>query len=43
MEHLSDDLLLKSYYKATQLNLSADFLSLIEKETHKRQLTHKLK
>ncbi|PAV28988.1 sporulation histidine kinase inhibitor Sda [Virgibacillus profundi] len=43
MEHLSDELLLESYYKANELNLSPDFLSLIEEEIHKRFLSHKIK
>ncbi|WP_099158576.1 sporulation histidine kinase inhibitor Sda [Virgibacillus ndiopensis] len=43
MEHLSDELLLESYYKANELNLSPDFLYLIEEEIQKRSLTHKIK
>ncbi|WP_188453591.1 sporulation histidine kinase inhibitor Sda [Virgibacillus oceani] len=43
MEHLSDELLLESYYKANELNLSPDFLYLIEQEIQKRSLTHKIK
>lgn len=39
MQHLSDDLLLESYAKAKELNLSLDFLSLIEQEIDRRQLT----
>ncbi|WP_404453104.1 sporulation histidine kinase inhibitor Sda [Virgibacillus necropolis] len=42
MNHLSDELLLESYYKAHELKLSPDFIYLIEKEIHKRSLTHKL-
>lgn len=42
MEHLSDALLLESYHKANELNLSPDFLALIEEEIHRRHLTHKL-
>lgn len=38
MEHLSDELLLESYYKANELNLSPDFISLIEEEIIKRSL-----
>lgn len=43
MENLSDKLLLESYYKANELELSPDFLSLIEDEIDRRHLTHKLK
>lgn len=43
MEHLSDELLLESYHTANELNLSADFLSLIVEEIHKRRLSHKIK
>jgi len=43
MEHLSDELLLESYYKANELNLSPDFLSLIKDEIHRRRLTSKIK
>ncbi|API90604.1 MULTISPECIES: sporulation histidine kinase inhibitor Sda [Bacillota] len=43
MEHLSDELLLESYITANELNLSPDFLSLIEEEIHRRQLSHKIK
>ncbi|GGJ83650.1 hypothetical protein GCM10007063_02670 [Lentibacillus kapialis] len=43
MEYLSDELLLESYYKANELNLSPDFIYLIEKEIYKRNLMHKVK
>ncbi|TCT27056.1 developmental checkpoint coupling sporulation initiation to replication initiation [Melghiribacillus thermohalophilus] len=43
MEHLSDELLIESYYKANELNLSEEFIQLIEDEIHRRQLTHKIK
>ncbi|WP_085991841.1 sporulation histidine kinase inhibitor Sda [Oceanobacillus senegalensis] len=43
MEHLSDDLLIESYYTANDLNLSPDFISLIEEEIHRRKLSHKIK
>lgn len=43
MEHLSDELLLESYYKANELNLSSDFILLIKKEIQRRCLTHKIK
>ena len=42
MEHLSDELLLESYYKANELNLSPDFISLIKDEINKRCLAHKI-
>lgn len=43
MEHLSDDLLIESYYTANKLNLSPDFIALIEEEIDRRKLTHKIK
>ncbi|MFD1362985.1 sporulation histidine kinase inhibitor Sda [Lentibacillus salinarum] len=43
MEYLSDELLLESYYKANELNLSPDFIYLIEKEIHRRNLAYKIK
>ncbi|WP_106497078.1 sporulation histidine kinase inhibitor Sda [Lentibacillus sp. Marseille-P4043] len=43
MEHLSNELLLESYRKANELNLSPDFLYLIEQEINRRSLTHKIK
>ncbi|MFC3039130.1 sporulation histidine kinase inhibitor Sda [Virgibacillus xinjiangensis] len=42
MKHLSDELLLESYYKANELNLSPDFLLLMEEEIQKRDLWYKL-
>lgn len=42
MDYLSDELLLESYQKAFELNLSSDFLSLMEEEIHRRCLTDKL-
>ena len=38
MRKLSDELLIESYHKAIQLNLSPDFIHLIEKEIHRRSL-----
>lgn len=38
MQHLSDELLMESYLKAKDLNLSADFISLIEEEIQRRQI-----
>lgn len=43
MRKLSDELLIESYYKAKELQLSVDFISLIETEIRRRSLTHKLK
>ncbi|WP_174613878.1 sporulation histidine kinase inhibitor Sda [Virgibacillus ihumii] len=43
MEHLSDELLLESYHKANELNLSPDFVYLIKQEINKRSLAHKIK
>ncbi|AXI09526.1 sporulation histidine kinase inhibitor Sda [Oceanobacillus sp. 143] len=43
MEHLSDELLIESYYTANELQLSPDFISLIEEEIHRRFLSHKIK
>jgi len=42
MEHLSDELLIESYFKANELNLSPDFLALMEEEIRKRKLEHKI-
>ncbi|WP_102026954.1 sporulation histidine kinase inhibitor Sda [Salirhabdus sp. Marseille-P4669] len=43
MKHLSDELLIESYHKACELNLSADFIQLIKDEIIKRSLLHKIK
>ncbi|MEC5422183.1 sporulation histidine kinase inhibitor Sda [Virgibacillus sp. C22-A2] len=43
MKHLSDELLIESYHRANELNLSPDFLSLIEEEIHRRRLSSKIK
>ena len=43
MKQLSDELLLESYHKAYELELSPDFLTLIEEEIHRRFLSHKIK
>ncbi|WP_338470325.1 sporulation histidine kinase inhibitor Sda [Niallia sp. XMNu-256] len=42
MYKLSDELLIQSYHKAIQLNLSPDFIRLIEAEIHRRSLSHKI-
>ncbi|WP_078545500.1 sporulation histidine kinase inhibitor Sda [Litchfieldia alkalitelluris] len=43
MRKLSDDLLIESYFKATELKLSPEFIFLIEKEIRRRSLSHKIK
>jgi developmental checkpoint coupling sporulation initiation to replication initiation len=43
MKHLSDELLIESYYKAKELKLSPEFIELIEREIHRRSLEHKIK
>ncbi|AGX05599.1 MULTISPECIES: sporulation histidine kinase inhibitor Sda [Bacillaceae] len=43
MRKLSDELLIESYFKARELNLSPDFIRLIETEIHRRSLTHKIR
>ncbi|WP_407269513.1 sporulation histidine kinase inhibitor Sda [Radiobacillus sp. PE A8.2] len=42
MEHLSDELLIESYYKANELQLSVEFIDLIEKEIKRRSLTREI-
>jgi developmental checkpoint coupling sporulation initiation to replication initiation len=43
MHALSDELLIESYFKARQLNLSMEFIHLIETEIHRRSLSAKIK
>lgn len=43
MRKLSDELLIESYFKARELNLSPDFILLIENEMERRSLFNKLK
>ncbi|MBD1382067.1 sporulation histidine kinase inhibitor Sda [Metabacillus arenae] len=43
MKKLSDELLIESYYKATELELSQDFIDLIKSEIKRRSLGHVLK
>ena len=43
MRKLSDELLIESYHKAVQLNLSPEFIRLIENEIHRRSLSHNIK
>ncbi|WP_027724646.1 sporulation histidine kinase inhibitor Sda [Tuberibacillus calidus] len=38
MDKLSDELLIESYYKAKELQLSTDFINLIEQEIRRRSL-----
>jgi developmental checkpoint coupling sporulation initiation to replication initiation len=43
LRKLSDELLIESYYKARELNLSPEFIHLIETEIHRRSLFNKMK
>ncbi|SDP74616.1 developmental checkpoint coupling sporulation initiation to replication initiation [Litchfieldia salsa] len=43
MRKLSDELLIESYFKATELRLSPDFIFLIESEIKRRSLVHRIK
>ncbi|MFD2618233.1 sporulation histidine kinase inhibitor Sda [Terrilactibacillus laevilacticus] len=43
MEKLSDDLLIESYWKAIELELSVEFIKLIEQEIHRRSIEQKVK
>lgn len=43
MKSLSDDLLVETYYKAIELQLSSDFIMLIKEEIEKRSLLDKIK
>ncbi|WP_312476637.1 sporulation histidine kinase inhibitor Sda [Neobacillus sp.] len=43
MRKLSDELLIESYFKARELNLSPDFIGLIESEINRRSLVNKIK
>ncbi|WP_160721825.1 sporulation histidine kinase inhibitor Sda [Bacillus sp. USDA818B3_A] len=43
MRKLSDELLIESYFKARELNLSPEFINLIESEIHRRSLYNKIK
>lgn len=43
MKNLSDELLIETYFKAIELNLSDDFLELLKKEIQRRSLLDKLK
>jgi developmental checkpoint coupling sporulation initiation to replication initiation len=43
MRKLSDELLIESYFKAQELNLSPDFILLIESEIHRRSLFNKVR
>ncbi|EIT85250.1 Sporulation inhibitor A [Fictibacillus macauensis ZFHKF-1] len=42
MENLSDELLIESYYKAKELQLSTDFIFLIQREIERRALQNRL-
>jgi developmental checkpoint coupling sporulation initiation to replication initiation len=43
MRKLSDDLLIESYFKATEMKLNDDFIELIMMEIKRRSLGHVLK
>jgi developmental checkpoint coupling sporulation initiation to replication initiation len=43
MRHLSDELLIESYYKAIELKLSPEFIRLIETELDRRALNLNVK
>ncbi|WP_100406718.1 sporulation histidine kinase inhibitor Sda [Bacillus solitudinis] len=43
MENLSDELLIETYYKATELELNHDFIELIRIEIIRRSLSDKIK
>ncbi|MBM4762370.1 sporulation histidine kinase inhibitor Sda [Bacillus sp. B15-48] len=43
MRKLSDELLIESYFKAKELNLSKEFIRLIETEIKRRSLTQKIR
>ncbi|MCA1031833.1 sporulation histidine kinase inhibitor Sda [Bacillus timonensis] len=43
MRKLSDELLIESYFKANELKLSQDFISLIETEILRRSLSHRIR
>lgn len=38
MRNLSDELLIETYFKAKELDLSNDFIRLLEKELHRRSI-----
>ncbi|WP_243386246.1 sporulation histidine kinase inhibitor Sda [Bacillus kexueae] len=40
MKKLSDELLIESYFKATEMKLSEDFIELIKSEINRRSLDH---
>lgn len=43
MKQLSDSLLIQSYHKAIELNLSEDFIEQIMLEIKKRSIQHRVK
>lgn len=43
INHLSDDLLIKTYYEAIELSLSKNFIKLLEDEMKQRNLSNQLK
>ncbi|GGE56601.1 hypothetical protein GCM10011391_39390 [Pullulanibacillus camelliae] len=43
MQSLSDEVLIESYYKAIQMNLDTDFISLLKSEIDRRRLKDQIK
>lgn len=43
MKNLSNEILIETYFKAIELNLSQDFIELIRSEIAKRSLTDEIK
>lgn len=43
MKSLSDDLLIETYFKAIELQLSVEFISLIKEEIERRSLLEKVR
>ncbi|WP_243290633.1 sporulation histidine kinase inhibitor Sda [Bacillus sp. FJAT-47783] len=43
MKKLSDELLVESYFKATEMKLSEDFIELIKLEINRRSLEYMLR
>lgn len=43
IDHLSDELLIKTYYEAIELSLSKNFINLLEDEMKRRNLSQQVK
>ncbi len=43
MKDFSNDLIIQTYYKAIELNLSADFINLIKEEIERRSLLNQIR